>query len=249
MKGLKTSPSRLAPKPTPVRRPRGFTLIELLTVIAIIGVLAAILIPTISSARVSAQRTVSTSNLRQLGQALHLYANEHAGRFPATTHGNPTSESWVYTLAPYLGNVDEIRICPADPRRRERLQAGATSYVLNEFIAVVERAPFPPHPVTEDFTNLNRIPEPSRTFAAFIGADALPVHITSDHTHSRLWTNWGRVVSDIAPDRFRNGSRHPQRTNGSSPYLFVDGHVVVHPATTVKDWIDEGTNFARPPGL
>jgi prepilin-type N-terminal cleavage/methylation domain-containing protein/prepilin-type processing-associated H-X9-DG protein len=56
---------------------RAFTLIELLTVIAIIGVLAAILIPTVNAVRASARSSQSATNLRQLGLAVRLYAQEN----------------------------------------------------------------------------------------------------------------------------------------------------------------------------
>ncbi|TVR50074.1 MAG: prepilin-type N-terminal cleavage/methylation domain-containing protein [Puniceicoccaceae bacterium] len=67
--------------PSP-RGSSGFTLIELLTVIAIIGILAAILIPTVAAVRESARAAQCVSNLRQIGMAVIAYANENQDRLP-----------------------------------------------------------------------------------------------------------------------------------------------------------------------
>lgn len=61
-----------------------FTLIELLVVIAIISVLAAIILPVMGRVRGNARRTVCSSNIMQIAQAIKLYASDNDNRFPDT---------------------------------------------------------------------------------------------------------------------------------------------------------------------
>ena len=81
---------------TPWRKRTGFTLIELLVVIGIIAILIAILLPTLSRAREAANRSACLSNLRQLGQAFSMYANQFKDHIPL---GHISDEyQWDYTL-------------------------------------------------------------------------------------------------------------------------------------------------------
>jgi len=57
-------------------------LLELLVVISIVAILCALLAPALSSAREASRRTVCLSNLRQIGVAIHTYADDHSGKIP-----------------------------------------------------------------------------------------------------------------------------------------------------------------------
>ena len=91
-------------KNTPTRS--GFTLIELLTVIAIIGILAGILIPTIGLVRKNAAKTKAASDLRQIATAYNAYASSgpRARTMPSATVAN--MGVWAETLA-RLGGFNE----------------------------------------------------------------------------------------------------------------------------------------------
>ncbi len=88
--------------PRPLVR-SAFTLIELLTVIAIIGVLAAITIPVVGKVRESGRRTQSLSNLRQIAVAMNLHAGDHRGFYPLMGMGTGfDGPYWPAHILPYI---------------------------------------------------------------------------------------------------------------------------------------------------
>ncbi|MGC9259196.1 MAG: DUF1559 domain-containing protein [Phycisphaerae bacterium] len=77
-----------------LNRKAAFTLIELLVVISIIAILIALLLPALARAKQLALRLQCASNMRQIGIALHEYANEYRGQYPLSYSGNWPFGGW-----------------------------------------------------------------------------------------------------------------------------------------------------------
>ena len=88
-----------------IKKQSGFTLIELLVVIAIISVLMGILVPVLSKVRYQARKTICAGNLRQVGLAIQLYAENNDGLIPFGPEGRPVTGSNFYTVT---GNVTSL---------------------------------------------------------------------------------------------------------------------------------------------
>lgn len=101
------------------QRTQAFTLVEMLTVMAIIGVLVALLIPAIQVAREAARQTACLNNLRQFGQGLHAVAGQDkqerlcSGAFDWLLDGAVTEQSWVADLVQRGAPVGKM-LCPSN---------------------------------------------------------------------------------------------------------------------------------------
>jgi prepilin-type N-terminal cleavage/methylation domain-containing protein/prepilin-type processing-associated H-X9-DG protein len=133
----------------------GFTLIELLVVIAIIAILAAILFPVFAQARAKARQATCLSNLKQLGTAFMMYAQDYDETYPMCNYqapGTTNNITWQYFIDPYVKaafpNVISnsanqrlsIYVCPefgktgdGTTSARPSSSYGANAYVLASF--------------------------------------------------------------------------------------------------------------------
>jgi prepilin-type N-terminal cleavage/methylation domain-containing protein/prepilin-type processing-associated H-X9-DG protein len=120
-------------------RRRAFTLIELLVVLAIIGILAGLLLPTLGRAKEAARGTACLSNLRQVGLALQMYVQENNSRLPVMrdrlVSGNPSGTNALpsveVVLRAELGNTNVLR-CPSD--RANIFEQTGSSYSWNSLL-------------------------------------------------------------------------------------------------------------------
>ncbi|HEX8914583.1 MAG TPA: prepilin-type N-terminal cleavage/methylation domain-containing protein [Humisphaera sp.] len=141
--------ARPAPCPTNPRNPgrRGFTLVELLVVIGIIALLMSILLPTLGRVKEQGNKIKCMSNLRQIGQAMIMYADKNKDMYPfaASTNslhreedfihwqeGNPAIKMENSALAPYLtpgeDGLKAIFRCPSDELVRKAQGTGGFYY-------------------------------------------------------------------------------------------------------------------------
>jgi prepilin-type N-terminal cleavage/methylation domain-containing protein/prepilin-type processing-associated H-X9-DG protein len=149
-----SSNHRLREGPLGRRGAPGFTLIELLVVIAIIAILAAMLFPVFSRARAKARQASCLSQMRQLGVAALMYAQDYDERMVmwslvggAPVGGAPPEGTPPYTwdtqLLPYYRDIEIVR-CPDNPHGSEN-----RSYALPRDISgqMIGAPPAPPRTV------------------------------------------------------------------------------------------------------
>ncbi|MCC6821042.1 MAG: DUF1559 domain-containing protein [Verrucomicrobia subdivision 3 bacterium] len=101
-------------KPASIHRLPAFSLMELLVVIAIIALLAALLLPSLSQAKERGKRIACVSNLRQIGIATQLYADETKSYPPAWID---STTRWMDLIKTQLAKNAGVYLCPSDPQR------------------------------------------------------------------------------------------------------------------------------------
>jgi prepilin-type N-terminal cleavage/methylation domain-containing protein/prepilin-type processing-associated H-X9-DG protein len=241
----------MSPAPALARRAtpaRAFTLIELLTVIAIIGILAAILIPVVGKVRESARVTQGISNLRQIGSAIHLYAAQNRDLLPAGTEynaGGSAITDWALRLstgyissglrADYGGGVLRHPIF-TDPLAKITNPPGTL-----HFSAHPRLFPRDDQPTTNPPMRVGKLQRPSELVMVFdAGQDpangnslARAINVPGINTvYNPASANLNDPVAITANNNsdttFGAGSiRYRLRGDNAAKFLFVDGHVAI----------------------
>ena len=117
---------------------KAFTLLEILVVVAIIGILAAILFPAFARARENARRASCQSNLKQLGLGFQQYIQDYDGYLPAFAWADTApygvDRTWDLSIFPYTKSMSLIQ-CPSDSESK-RVDSPQLGYNLYRSYAV-----------------------------------------------------------------------------------------------------------------
>ena len=181
-------------------RLHGFTLIELLTVIAVVAILAALLLPAVEKVRTNAYRAESASNLRQVFAACALYSNDNNIRLLNSWVGPNEEEGRQQHKV--LGSpiqrkeASEVTIDKNPPRY--------ATYGMNWVLNGVGRN----KPISSGQLTMNRLLAPGRTL--YISEGNLP--------QGKQW--FGVSVSPGSP---------PNNTDGIGTFVYADGHIGQRP--------------------
>jgi prepilin-type N-terminal cleavage/methylation domain-containing protein/prepilin-type processing-associated H-X9-DG protein len=195
-----------------------FTLIELLVVIAMIAVLASLAYAGAGAMIGKGHATKCLANMRQIGAAMQMFAADHDGHLPGTSHG----VSWTNSLGAYLG-TNFIGKCPAVPEHRARV-----SYGWNDSLA-------------PDGEGIRLVA--SRTPNATMAAAELATNQSSEHFH---FAGGRGGAARVTPNQFK-AAVNVEVHHGGANYLFVDGHAENLAWTEVQRRLRQpGTTFLVP---
>ena len=232
---------------------KGFTLIELLVVVAIIAILAAMLLPALSKARERARQAVCMSNLKQMGLAVIMYANDNTDYFPPTVYEGSTQPTdpaatfmkaepvaastrsgyvcWMWLMYPYLKNTS-IYTCQSSFGTGSFYKTDGYTYGYNDNVPS-RILNWPSAGITSWYTNDQGL----RTDDYKLGRVVTPSLKLLIADNQKPAAGYMCIVTSPPGDDNYLYQVHTNQANA----LFVDGHVASlppsHPAYSDSTWL------------
>ncbi len=211
---------------------KGFTIIELLVVIAILALLAGLLFPIFTSARMASRKAQCTSNLKQIGVAFDLYASDWDGILPCPGGRYGDLSYWDQEgtggIRPYLkerGRGESgLLCCPAYTGRWQSKYSPRT-YSMNEYLRWPADIPYPQCIKYLCGIPKRRIVQPERTILLYEG---IPADNESPFGEGFVYRcgNWEWVMGyRQLKTRYWQTANRPMHAKMNN-YLMCDGHVM-----------------------